>query len=76
MTFLLTQILPVGKDGVFSGEKGYPIPGEDQMVRRDRAMIDHNQLNPVRLNLKAAQKIGKRNGLPQVDMDSGRLGSA
>jgi hypothetical protein len=70
------HILPVGKNGVFSGEKGDPIPGGDQVVRRDRAMIDHDQLNPVRLNLKTVQKTGKRNRLPNVALDWNRMNSA
>jgi len=46
------------------------------VVRRDRTMVDHAHLNPVRLNLKAAQKIGERNGLAQVKVDSGRMSFA
>jgi len=46
------------------------------VVRRDRAMVDHAHLNPVRLNLKAAQKIGKWNRLFQVEADMGPLTSA
>jgi hypothetical protein len=36
-----SKILPIGKDGIFSGKQGDPVAGVDQMFKGHRLMIDH-----------------------------------
>ncbi|MBP1715125.1 MAG: hypothetical protein H6Q42_3328 [Deltaproteobacteria bacterium] len=42
-----SKVLPIGKDHVFPGETRHPVPRVDEVVGRDRSMVDHYELNPL-----------------------------
>jgi len=52
-----TIILPIGKDHVFPREQGYPVSRIDNMVGRNRSMVDHHELNPLRRDSHLSQEV-------------------